>query len=380
MPLENRKSNGKYAFSVFKGQTSGYLSSPVTTTTTRDFSYDEEVFCGDFNGDGKADILLHYAVNSYRHFSIFIGQWDGTFSSETQITSTRYHDEMLYPYKAFIGDQNGDGKDDFILVYENSYYNVGILVYRGVSYSNYLLDATSTYSSTISYRHDDEKMVGYFDSDSMIDILIHSKATNNTHLLYTFISTSSCAFTLGTLSSTKTIDKVDHPYRLLIGNQNGDSNDDLIVFYKGAISYRCALLYKGEDFTPYFYDGIVSLSSYDIYSSDDFVFSGDFSGDGCSDILIEKGYNGYRRLITYNGSTSGYYGSPTTQTMANGYNRKTWPSTSLVGDINGDGTDDFIVKWKYAADDEVSVHVYLGGINVFSTANTTHSSIPFYNE
>ncbi|MCR5308082.1 MAG: VCBS repeat-containing protein, partial [bacterium] len=375
-----RKSNGKYAFSVFKGQTSGYLSSPVTTTTTRDFSYDEEVFCGDFNGDGKADILLHYAVNSYRHFSLFLGKSNATFEDEEEITSTRYHDEMLYPYKAFIGDQNGDGKDDFILVYENSYYNVGILVYRGATSPYYLLDATSTYSSSIQYNHDVEMFSGCFNDDNKTDILIHSKSSTNKHVLCTFISTSACDFTCATLTSTYAVDKENHPFKLLIGDQNGDSQDDFIVVYKGSIGYRCGLVYKGDCYTPYFIDGSILLSSFDNYDNKDYAFSGDFNGDGFSDILIERGYNGYRQLITYKANITGSYDSAISQTTTNGYNRKTWPATSLVGDINGDGKDDFIVKWKYATDDEVSVHVYLGGTNGFTTANTTHSSIPFYNE
>ena len=380
-----RQLNDKYAFSVYEGYTTGYLSSPTTTTTTRTFSYDEEPLCGDFNGDGKADILLHYAVNSYRHFSIFLGQSNGTFSSETQISSTRYHDELLYPYKAFIGDHDGDGKDDFILLYENGSYNVGILVYKGTSLNPYLLDALATYSSNISFRHNEDKLIGDFNGDGMTDIVIQSKTdVDNYIILYAFISEGNSYFTYVLLYSSMIIN-IETPYKLLIGDQNGDGKDDLIIHYKDSYGYRAAIVYKGKNTGSYFDDAtFISLSSYNNYISTDLVYSGDFTGDGCCDMLVEWNSSGYRSLLTYRGRTNGYYYSGVNQDTSNGYNKKTWPAHSYVGDIDGDGADDFIVKWKYAGDDEVSVHVYLGGYpngtNIFSTAKTTHSYIPFYNE
>ncbi len=381
-----RKANGKYAFSVYNGQSTGYLSSPTTTTSTRNFSYDEEPFCGDFNGDGRTDILLHYAVNSYRHFSMFLGQSNGTFGSEISISSTRYHDELLYPYKAFVADHDGDGKDDFILIYENNSYNIGILVYKGKNTSSYLIDATSTYSSSVPYHSYEEKLAGDFNGDGKTDIVIHSKNSNDYRVLYTFASQGNGSFALGTLTSSKTIDIVNHPYKLLVGDQNHDGRDDLLVHYMDSSNCRAGLVYKGKQTSSYFYDATyIALSSSNTYVDTDLVYSGDFTGDMCSDILVEYGYNNYRQLLTYRGKTNGYYYSGVNQTTSNGYDLNTWPAHSYVGDINGDGIDDFIVKWKYAGYDEVSVHVYLGGYlenssNIFSSAKTTHSSIPFYNE
>ena len=380
-----RKTNGKYAFSVFKGQSSGYLSSPATTITTRNYSYDEEPFCGDFNGDGKADILLHYAVNSYRHFSIFLGQSNGTFGSEIQMSSSRYHDETLFPYKAFVADQDGDGRDDFIHVYDNSNGNIGILVYKGTYSSPYLLDAVITYSSTVSFKHTDDKLIGDFNGDGKIDVVVHSKSSSNYRILYTFISQSIGSFSMWTLNSVNSIDKINHPFSVFIGDQNGDGKDDFLVHYKNEYYHRGGLVYMGYSNSPCLYDATyIALSSNNNYVSTDYVYSGDFTGNGCSDVLVEWGNSGYRQLLTYEGLTNGYYNYGVNQSTSNGYGQKTWPGHSYVGDINGDGIDDFIVKWKYPSDDEVSVHVYLGGYlensNIFSSAKTTHSYIPFYNE
>ena len=382
-----KNSSSKLVITTLKGSSTGALST-VTTTTTHNFDYREEPFIGDFNGDGRSDILLHYAVNDYRYFTMFLGNTNGGFSSGVDISSSRYHDELIYPYKGFVGDQNGDGKDDFILLYQNNSGNIGILTYLGKNTSNYLIDATATYSSSTPFKNNEEKFIGDFNGDGKIDIIIHAKNSSAKRVLKTIISNGDTDSWLSTaqLTSTRSNYPINYPCKLFIGDQNGDGRDDFLVHFRNDSGYRCGLVYKGKTTSPYMIDASTNaLTSTNTYVDSDKVYSGDFDGNGCSDIMVMWASSGYRQLLTYKGNTTGLYSSGINQSTSNGHNNLIWPSHTYIGDFNGDGADDVLVKWKDQIDDTVNIHVYLGGYldntNIFTTSITTYTNtIPYYNE
>jgi hypothetical protein len=62
---------------------------------------------GDFNGDGKADLVV---VNSSRNLALLMGRGDGTFQAPTTLTLPNGQ----VPAGVEIGDLNGDGKLDLV--------------------------------------------------------------------------------------------------------------------------------------------------------------------------------------------------------------------------------------------------------------------------
>jgi hypothetical protein len=63
---------------------------------------------GDFNGDGKLDVLVANTVNN--NVSVFLGNGDGTFQAP------RTSAVGLKPSSVAVGDFNGDGKLDLAVV------------------------------------------------------------------------------------------------------------------------------------------------------------------------------------------------------------------------------------------------------------------------
>ena len=70
---------------------------------------------GDFNGDGKADILVSFGFN----LLVYFGNGDGTFQAAVESAS-------LGEGTPLVGDFNHDGKLDVALGYEN-----GFVLYTG---------------------------------------------------------------------------------------------------------------------------------------------------------------------------------------------------------------------------------------------------------
>jgi hypothetical protein len=70
------------------------------------------VFVGDFNGDGKLDLFLPGDINSADHPIILLGNGDGTF--QPRIDSSSFAVSGTYARGWAVGDFNGDGKLDVV--------------------------------------------------------------------------------------------------------------------------------------------------------------------------------------------------------------------------------------------------------------------------
>jgi hypothetical protein len=73
----------------------------------------KDIYTGDFNGDGKTD-LLHVTIGNMYVYSL---NDDNTFSLLYQQSDSR----IVLKYPAYLGDYNGDGKTDVMFRYWRKY-------------------------------------------------------------------------------------------------------------------------------------------------------------------------------------------------------------------------------------------------------------------
>ena len=383
----SRNIDGKRAFTVYLGKAEGTFEEPITTQSTRKFFYSDPAFVGDFNGDGKTDILIHWRNNDThkRQLLVYISKGDGTFYEGVDLSSSRYHNMSLYPCEFFVADVNGDDKDDFVVHYRNDDGKRCALVYKGTASSPYLTDATTNaLTSTDDYIFSESVYMGDFNGDGCSDMLVHGANSDDKRQLLIYKGCADGTFATGvTLSSSRYHIPALYPTKTFVTDVNGDGKDDFVVHWKNTSNNRCTLVYNGTDSDIPLLDAISNpLISTDEYIESDPVFVGDINGDGLSDMIVQwANENKKRQLLIYIANADGTYNEGVNRATDNSQDPTVYAGAFFVADVNGDGRDDFIVKWRNGSKTEFLTYrgtadgTFLGALRTMP-----ETIIPYYNE
>jgi len=108
--------------SVLLGNGDGAFQPAVTYAAG---TYTESIAVGDFNGDGKLDLVVTNNLSSGGTVSVLLGNGDGTFQAP------RTYGVGASPYGVAVGDFNGDGKLDLVVTNSGSSGSVSVLLGNG---------------------------------------------------------------------------------------------------------------------------------------------------------------------------------------------------------------------------------------------------------
>jgi ribosome modulation factor len=214
----------------------GFTANSIQNTWLGAWRYSEtdKMDVGDFNNDGKDDLLARSGnyVGLLTH--------NGTSFTSNSIQNTwlgawRYSETD----KMNVGDFNGDGKDDLFARSGGNY--VGLLTHDGTGFTS--LSIQNTWLGAWRYSETDKMNVGDFNNDGKDDLLVRQDSYVGllTHNGIGFTSNSIQNTWLGGWRYSET-DKID------VGDFNNDGKDDLLVHngtYVGLLTYD-----EGVGFTP----------------------------------------------------------------------------------------------------------------------------------
>jgi hypothetical protein len=268
------------------------------------------VAIGDFNGDGKPDVVTNIAPDNGNNVSVLLGNGDGTFQA------ARTFDVGSQPFVVAVDDFNGDGRADLAVTNRGtrpSYPgNVAVLVGNG----------DGTFQAARNFRVGNLPYgvkVADFNRDGKRDLVVANTDSKNVSLL---LGNGD-----GTFQAPQLIIGA-HPASVSVADFNGDGVPDLLV----NVYYRhYVLLGSGDGTFP---------TRREVFDVSGAVAgpAGDFNGDGVLDLVVAGYIGSVLRMWVRLGNGDGTF--QTARTFAGG----SYGSGAVaVADFNRDGVVDLAV-------------------------------------
>jgi hypothetical protein len=273
------------------------------------------IVVGDFNGDGKLDLVTGDLVDDdFGRITVLLGNGDGTFQEGGREAAFGQNTTMALA----VGDFNADGKLDVAAIGHstNSFFNeVDVLLGRG---DGTFAPQSSYYSP--STDGDSSLATGDFNRDGKVD------------LAWPDIGGSAVDVLLGNGDGTfaaaaQSFATDPYPSFVALADLNGDGKIDLVTANPYGASASVLLGNGDGTFQP--------ARNYAGAGS----FVGDFNGDGSLDLVVDAG------LLSGNGHDAGAFPSRS--------------GTVAAGDFNGDGLSDVAETSLLDSDSSSTVSVLL---------------------
>jgi hypothetical protein len=283
---------------------------PVTPVLIFTSEYLNDVVTGDFDGDQKTDaVAADIATNSL----IFLhSKGDGTFDAPVVTPLT------FAPTQLAAGDFDGDGRLDLAI---RSYSAGTLSIYRGDGTGHFAEASRVTLPASPSYT----MAVGDIDGDHRLDVLIGR----------------SLGFDLffgkgdGTFETPLAFTAKGPSVRFVIADLDGDGDAEILSCEFGANTVTVTVNLGSRSFAaPVTYD-TGGGNPYDLIVAD-------VNGDGKPDVVASLA-NG-QVLAAFAGNGNGSLGKPDYAFTPTASNSNFFPGHLLAADYNGDGQTDIAVN------------------------------------
>ncbi|HEY7312010.1 MAG TPA: VCBS repeat-containing protein, partial [Gemmataceae bacterium] len=287
------------------------------------------VAVGDFNGDGKADLaVVNSGANS---ISVLAGNGDGTFQPKTDIALT------LTPKALTTGDFNGDGNTDIAVATGNSTTDdVTMLLGNGNgTFQLPVTTVTDTAPVTAPFYAGRRSSISSadFNGDGHLDlVVVNNKDTNVIGKGGVVIGEQSLSGTVSvllgngdsTFQAPRNFALGSDPTSVAVGDFNGDGRPDFAVSNTASGSVSAFMNSGNANF---------SSSTMFLGTTTGILAAGDFNGDSVTDLAVPStilsSTSGFSAVKLFNGQTGIGLQAGATYVPA--------LSLPVAGDFNGDG-------------------------------------------
>ncbi len=309
-------------------------------------------YTGDFNGDGKLDVLVYGSADgSWR-----LGASDGTNLTFTTIsTNAGFGDLLDGAHRTFVGDFNGDGKSDVLF-----YYKGDGALWLGTSSGTALgwtkAGDASGFGNLLDGSH--ALWTGDFNGDGKSDLVFYYNGDGSIWLgacdgaTVTFHQSANGTSGFGNL--------VDPSRRIVQGDFNGDGKSDLAFYYNGD-GHVWIGLSDGTNLAWHVAGTVATTSN--LADASHRLYVGDFDGDKKSDLAYYDSDDGSFWIGASDGTNLAWHQAASAPALGN---LVELDHLLFGGDFNGDGKSDFLSyasdgSWRIAASDGAQLSFHAAG-------------------
>ena len=331
--------------SVLLGNGDGTYQPPVTYATGQAA---ESVALGDVNGDGKLDILAVSECNSdcsSGAVNVLLGNGDGTFQ-----TAVAYNTGAPYSTFLTVGDANGDGKLDLLVVdpcTSSQSCSTGAL-------SVLLGNGDGTFQTAVIYGSGAQSPQGIaaadLNGDGKLDVAMVSQCNSDcsSGVVSVFLGNGDGTFQNATNFNSGGV----YGDSVAIGDVNGDGHPDLLVASQCNNSSNCTsgalgVLLGNGDGT---FQTAVQYPSGGQWAQS--LALADLNADGKLDVVVSNEcqsdsncQNGSATSVLLGNGDGTFQLSASYASGSTNFDEIEGPSitTVIMGDVNGDGKPDVLV-------------------------------------
>jgi hypothetical protein len=323
--------------STYQGSNSAAVNRMVSavpsfgfTTTSQPAQSTRAGAVGDFNNDGKLDLV----AESGGVVNVYLGNGSGTFGSP--ISSPAPSGQIA------VGDFNGDGKLDLAILNFSNIQPQFVRVMLGNGDGTFTLGAGYAADYSPTFPTSSPVVVADFNKDGKPDLaVIHSSTSSIDIMLGNGDGTfgSPIGYPVGTGVTFAGIGVT----LLKAGDFNGDGKPDLLSYSQAGGDQTFSVLLGNGDGT--FAAAITFPAGIQPAATIDCIVVGDLNGDGKPDLAAASADDPHSSLKVYIGNGDGTFAAPADYPSPVG----PFPGSagSAIGmamvDVNGDGKPDIVV-------------------------------------
>jgi hypothetical protein len=229
-------------------------------------SYPLQIVVGDFNGDGKLDL-----ITLEQNVTVFLGNGDGTFKHLV--------DYFPVGFAIVAADFNGDGILDLVLLGER-----GIYVMLGKGDGTFRKPRKIVSVSRPGCSFGPPLLVSDFNADGKAD-LAYCESDQNNGKLWIMLGNGDGTFKKPFFIP---IQNGIYGFSFTAGDFNSDGKTDFIVNYNITNSLSETDLYLGNGDGSFQQKKVVKLPGAPNFNAEDGIVPGDFNSDGLLDFIFQQ--------------------------------------------------------------------------------------------